>query len=151
MLYVLRARGPLKVTVARGHGMDLGREHTSPMAAHVNQTTPSKKRLCMSSHIHGVFAVAGHCPMLSPASSDSAVVFSDGEPIAPTLAGLVCIPAAVAAIGDFSSSADKHSLESVSWWWHADLRWHLREWSPVSGSVVASPRGSVTQSPRPAG
>ena len=54
MLYVLHARGPLKVTVARGHGMDFGREHTSLMAALVNQTTPSKKRLCMSSHIHGV-------------------------------------------------------------------------------------------------
>ena len=152
MPYVLRARGPLKVTVAIRHGRDLGREHTSHMAAHVNPTIPHRQRLCMSFHIHEFFfAVVSHCHMLSPASSDSAVVFSDGEPIEPTLAGLVCIPAAVAAIGDFLSSADKHSLESVSWWWHADLRWHLREWSPVSGSVVASPRGSVTQSPRPAG
>ena len=144
-------RGPLKVTVARGHGGNLSREHTSHMAALVNRTAQHRQRLCMSFHIHEVFAVASHCHMLSPASSASAVVFSDGEPIEPTLAGLVCIPAAVAAIGDFLSSADKHSLESVSWWWHADLRWHLREWSPVSGSVVASPRDSVTQSPRPAG
>ena len=50
MLYVLRARGPLKVTVARRHSMNLGREHAPLMDAHVNQATSSN----MSFHIDGV-------------------------------------------------------------------------------------------------
>ena len=44
MPYVLRARGPLKVTVARGHGGNLRREHTSHMAALVNRTTQHRQR-----------------------------------------------------------------------------------------------------------
>ena len=69
-------------------------------------------------------------------ASDAASVRSD-EPSLPGVAG---IPPVIFGIGSCLSAADLAQLDRTAWWISAELRWHIRAWSPVHSESDDTPR-----------